>query len=321
VLDWAVFSATWSGEDMSACTPGGACWVFLKVRVPQFIYGFYPVEERWRVDIAAAVVVVVLAFLMVPNPWRRTTAIPAVVAGFAVCTALVYGGLAGLVVVPTWQWGGLVVNVMLALSAGLLAPPLGLLLALGRRSHIAPLAWISRIYIEVWRGLPALFVLFAASVMLPLMFPSEAGDSGKLTRTLIALVIITSAFQAEVFRSAFQAIPSGQEEAGKALGLSRYQRLRHITLPQAFRLAIPGLVNETITATKNTTLVITIGLLDMVGMVNAAATDPKWLGMNLEGYAAAGAVFWLAFFGLSIYARRLERKLSAGHAQAMAGWQ
>jgi len=166
-------------------------------------------------------------------------------------------------------------------------------------------------FIELIRAVPLITVLFMASVMLPLFLPSGV-NFDKLLRALIGVAMFSSAYMAEVVRGGLQAIPSGQYEAAKALGLSYPKMMGLVVLPQALRIVIPGIVNNFISLFKDTTLVLIIGLFDLLGIVKAAMTDPAWLGLALEGYVFAGFVFWIFCFAMSRYSMRLERQLSAG---------
>jgi general L-amino acid transport system permease protein len=189
--------------------------------------------------------------------------------------------------------------------------PIGVLLALGRRSTMPVVRMLCIGFIELVRAVPLITVLFMASVMLPLFLPAGV-NFDKLLRALIGVALFSSAYMAEVVRGGLQAIPNGQYEAAKALGLSYAKMMGLVVLPQALRIVIPGIVNNFISLFKDTTLVLIIGLFDLLGIVKAAMTDPAWLGLALEGYVFAGFVFWIFCFAMSRYSMRLERRLSAG---------
>jgi len=195
------------------------------------------------------------------------------------------------------------------------ALPLGILLALGRRSEMPIARSLSVIFIEFWRGVPLITVLFMSSVMLPLFFPVD-GDSEampKLVRALIGVMLFQSAYMAEVVRSGLQTIPSGQYEAADAMGLNFAKKTRLIILTQALKLVIPGIVNTFIALFKDTTLVLIIGMFDLLGAVDLTLKDPSWVGYSTEGYVFAAAVFWMFCFSMSRYSQSLERKLDTGH--------
>jgi general L-amino acid transport system permease protein len=226
---------------------------------------------------------------------------------------LFYGGLFGLSVVETHQWGGLMLTLVLALVGMVLSLPLGILLALGRRSQMPVVRAACVTYIELWRGVPLITVLFMASVMLPLFLP-EGATLDKLLRAMIGIVLFQASYMAEVVRGGLQAIPKGQYEAAEALGLGYWQGIGLIILPQALKLVIPGIVNTFIALFKDTTLVLIIGLFDLLGIVQQAFADPNWLGYSVEGYLFAGLIYWAFCFSISRYSQALERELHRGHA-------
>ncbi len=192
------------------------------------------------------------------------------------------------------------------------ALPIGTLLALGRRSEMPIVRSLCITYIEFWRGVPLITVLFMASVMLPLFLP-EGTYFNKLLRAMIGIVMFESAYMAEVVRGGLQAIPKGQYEAAAALGLNYWKMMGLIILPQALRLVIPGIVNTFIALFKDTTLILIIGLFDLLATVEAAFRDPNWLGYAVEGYVFAALVFWVFCFGMSRYSQALERRFQVGH--------
>ncbi len=311
-IEWAILNADWVGSSREDCTSGGACWVFIGTRLNQFLYGFYPEAEQWRVNLALGL----LAASMVPlffSGFRYKLPLAAgLVLGYpAVAFILFYGGALGLPVVQTHQWGGLMLTLAIAIVGIVLSLPIGILLALGRRSGMPVIKAACITYIEVWRGVPLITVLFMASVMLPLFFPEEV-TLDKLLRAMIGIVMFQSAYMAEVVRGGLQAIPKGQYEAARALGLGYWQTTGLIILPQALRLVIPGIVNTFIALFKDTTLVLIIGLFDLLGIVQQAFADPAWLGYSVEGYLFAGLIYWIFCFGMSRWSQRLERELGGG---------
>jgi general L-amino acid transport system permease protein len=225
---------------------------------------------------------------------------------------LLYGGVFGLEVVETHKWGGLLVTLIIALIGIVVSLPIGVFLALGRRSEMPIIRSMCTVYIEVWRGVPLITVLFMASVMLPL-FLSEGMETDKLIRALVGVVLFSAAYMAEVIRGGLQAIPSGQYEAADALGLSYWQKMRLIILPQALKITIPSIVNTFIGLFKDTSLVLIIGMFDVLGIGQSANTDPEWLGFAIESYVFVALVFWVFCFGMSRYSIWLENKLHTGH--------
>ncbi|HPE60647.1 MAG TPA: amino acid ABC transporter permease [Thiolinea sp.] len=220
----------------------------------------------------------------------------------------------GLEKVPTDFWGGLLVTLVVALTGIVASLPLGIVLALGRRSSLPLFRILSITFIEFWRGVPLISVLFMSSVMLPLFLP-EGTDFDKLLRALIGVALFSSAYMAENIRGGLQAIPSGQYEGAAALGLSYNQSMRMIILPQALKIVIPGIVNTFISLFKDTTLVLIIGLFDLLGMVQSTFTDPSWATpvTSATGYLVCAVTFWVFCFSMSRYSVHLERKLHTGH--------
>ncbi|MBM3585459.1 MAG: amino acid ABC transporter permease [Alphaproteobacteria bacterium] len=313
LLDWAVFSATITGEDRTACEPNpGACWVFIKVQFWQFIYGFYPPDQTWRVNLTFLLFVAGVAPVLIERiPGKKWALFYLLFAFPVIAYVLFVGGVFGLPLVETALWGGLSLTLVVSIIGIVASLPLGILLALGRRSKMPILRMLSVVFIEAWRGVPLISVLFMASVMLPLFLP-EGVNFDKLLRALIGVALFSAAYMAEVVRGGLQAVPRGQYEAAAALGLSYWKTMGLIVLPQALKIVIPGIVNTFIGLFKDTTLVAIIGLFDLLGRVHTATTNAAWLGMSTEGYVFAGAVFWVFCFGMSRYSIRLERKLGAG---------
>jgi general L-amino acid transport system permease protein len=233
--------------------------------------------------------------------------------GVAVIFVLIHGtGSADLPVVDTSLWGGLMLTLLMASTGMVIALPLGILLALGRQSEKLPIVRaVSVAYIEVIRGVPLISILFMASVMLPLFFPAGL-TVDKLLRAQIALVLFNAAYVAEVVRGGLQAIPRGQYDAARALGMSYLKMTGLVVLPQALRTVIPSLVGQLISLLKDTSLVTIIGLLDLVAILNVATSNPDWLGNITEGYVFVALVYWVLCFSMSCYARRLELRLGSG---------
>jgi general L-amino acid transport system permease protein len=439
IVEWAVINAVWTGDSREACiAPGaGACWAFVEAKFGQFIYGRYPIDQRWRVDVTAIMLIIGIVLMAVPRiPYKRETAIylfvvfpiaalilltgghfdivgwvlptlllvgcfataivamivargasplmagtvapaaigvallvflggffigiPAVVIGsmtvavdtiaLAVCgiVAVVAGVLAifgskgfpggravlaawivlaalallvvlfsldlGLLYVETPLWGGLLVTLVVALTGMGASMPLGIALALGRRSGWPVVRFVSIGFIEFVRGVPLITVLFMASVMLPLFLPPGV-NFDKLLRALIGVAVFEAAYMAEVVRGGLQAIPAGQYEAAKAVGLNYWQSMRLIILPQALRIVIPGIVNSFISLFKDTSLVLIIGIFDLLGIVQSNFTDANWASpaTPATGYVFAAIVFWMFCFGMSRYSIYTERRLGTGY--------
>lgn len=312
VLNWAIFNATFGGTDREACTGTGACWAFVNARFGQFMFGFYPQAERWRVILAFVILVVAFVPLFLPVLQNKLGyAVGLIVVYPLIAYVLFYGGILGLPVVETSQWGGLFLTVVIAGVGIVSSLPIGIMLALGRRSEMPIVRTLCTAFIELVRGVPLITVLFMASVMLPLFLPPGV-NFDKLLRALVGFSLFSAAYMAEVVRGGLQAIPKGQSEAAAALGLGYWKTMGLIVLPQALRLVIPGIVNTFIGLFKDTTLVLIIGLFDFLNTVQAGLSDAKWIGLSMEGYAFAALVYWCFCFAMSRYSMRLERKLSAG---------
>ena len=312
LLQWALFNADFSGISREDCTSGGACWVFIKARFWQFMYGFYQVDQRWRVNLAFLILIGALIPLFLPRVRHKLALAAAILLLYPIVAYCVfYGGVLGLPVVETALWGGLFLTLVIA-GVGIVASlPLGILFALGRRSDMPIVRAICITFIEVMRGVPLITILFMASVMLPLFLPPGV-NFDKLLRALVGVSLFSAAYMAEVVRGGLQAIPKGQYEAAQALGLTYWKMMGLIVLPQALRIVIPGIVNTLIGLFKDTTLVLIIGLFDLLGIVKAALTDASWIGFATEGYVFAGFCFWVFCFAMSRYSIYVERKLGSG---------
>jgi general L-amino acid transport system permease protein len=314
VIAWGVLNATWQGKDGGDCHEGGACWPFISAWFGQFLYGRYPDPERWRVNLTYALAVAGLAPLMIPRvPGKLYSSLYLLVIFPVLAVILLSGGMFGLDHVPTDMWGGLLVTLVVSATGIAAAFPLGIVLALGRRSRMPIVRWFSVGFIEVVRGVPLITVLFMASVMLPLFLP-ERWTIDKLVRALIMVALFSAAYLAEVIRGGLQAIPRGQFEAADALGLSYPQKMALIVLPQALKLVIPGIVGSFIALFKDTSLVLIIGIYDLLGMAQAASSNQTWLSPStpMTAYFVAGVIFWVFCFGMSRYSQMLERRLAAG---------
>jgi general L-amino acid transport system permease protein len=440
IFDWAILRGVFTGEDREACVAvpdSGACWPYVWAKFHQFIYGFYPFDQRWRVNICLIIGAIALVTMAVPSfphkTWNalfllvvyplltfilltggnislslstmlgfagllllsalavpilafgvedgiRRNMLALALAGIALVIFLfslfvsmpqlnVLGGFVsvaslaiivllvvaavlsiahavaspdisarsallgwvgaccallavlvlmtadfGLVPVETQQWGGLLVTLVVAVTGIVASLPLGILLALGRRSKMTVVRLFSVIFIEVWRGVPLITVLFMASIMLPLFMP-EGVNFDKLLRALVGTALFTAAYMAENVRGGLQAIPKGQYEAAQALGLSYWKLMNLIVLPQALKISIPAIVNSCISLFKDTTLVLIIGLFDLLGIVNATFSDPKWVSPQTgpTGYFVAALMFWVFCFAMSRYSIFIERRLQTGH--------
>lgn len=313
LINWVFLDATFTGESAADCSGAGACWLFVSQRLNFFIYGFYPDALQWRVDLMFGL----LALSFVPQffdsfPYKKWFGLFGITGLPMIGYIFIPGGSFGLEAVDSSKWGGLMLTLILAYVGILAALPLGIVLALGRRSEMPIIRGICVVFIEVWRAVPLITVLFMASVMLPLFLP-DGVNFEKLMRALIGITLWQSAYMAEVVRGGLQAIPKGQYEAASALGLGYWKKTGLVVLPQALTLVIPGIVNTFISLFKDTTLVLIIGLFDILGAVQATVTDPAWRDVTTEGYVFVAFCFWIFCFGMSRYSQNLERKLDNSH--------
>jgi len=310
VIRWAVVDAVWHGETGRACRTGGACWAFIAEKGRFILFGRYPYAEHWRPLFTIVIFVAMILASCDRRLWGRRLAILWLV-GLITVGVLMWGGVLGMTYVETSLWNGLPLTLILATLGTVFAFPLAILLALGRRSRLPAVRGICVGYIELVRGVPLITVLFMASVMLPLFLPTGM-TIDKLLRAQLAIILFAAAYLAEIVRGGLQAIPRGQYEAADSLGLGYWRRTRLIVLPQALAMVIPPLVNSFIGGFKNTSLVIIIGLFDLLGAANAALTDANWQGFYIEAYVFTAAIYWSFCFFMSRYSQMLEREFSKG---------
>jgi len=312
LLNWFILDATFIGDNKEACTGGGACWVYIKTWFNRFIYGMYPNAEQWRVNLTF---IVVLAFsslgFFVPMKLKKyltlyyTIFLPII--SFLLIYYLISGGQFGLEWVETGAWGGLSLTFIVAFFSLIFCFPIGMMLALGRRSDLAVVKYTSMSFIEFWRGVPLITVLFMSAVMFPMFLP-DGTYVDKLIRVIVAITLFEAAYTAEVIRGGLQALPRGQYDAAKSLGMGYWRLHLLVILPQALKLVIPGIANTFLALVKDTPLIFVVGLLELVGMLNLAKTNPKWLGFSMEGYVFAGIIFWIICYSMSKYSQHLELK-------------
>ena len=319
LIRFLLIDATWSGADREACIPSparpnpGACWAFVRVWSSYLVYGFYPASQRWRVDLFFLALAFGAGWLLWLRAPRRDIGAVYFFIVLPVLSLIMLGGLPliGLSYVPTNLWGGILVTIVVATIGMVFSLPLGILLALGRRSRIPVVRWLSIMFIEFVRGVPLITVLFMASVMLPLFVPEPLAPD-KLVRALIGVAMFASAYMAEVVRGGLIAIPRGQYEAAQALGLSYWRMTALIVLPQALRVTLPNIVNVFIALFKDTTLVFIVGIFDFLRTVEVARGDQKWASpvTSLTGYAFAALFYFVCCFAMSRYAQRVEARLA-----------
>jgi general L-amino acid transport system permease protein len=445
-VKFLLVDAVWQGKDRNACLAEnaghvvGACWPFVQAKFTQYVYGFYPEPERWRVNLTFLLAALLLLPLLIPRlpakglnaglffaafpvvaffllhggglqgfgvswtadflsgfatsigdagrkligagdastvapvgvflallgkaivllssgislllwplvwlrdqfqassqpvwidfavtaaivsvmlfvlsggfrtGWRTLIVSLATFAGIGLVIALMHLDRGGLLIVDTRLWGGLLVTLVVAVTGIVASMPVGMALALGRRSTIPLIRVFAVAFIEFWRGMPLITVLFFATYMLPLFFPGNFTVDG-LVRVLIGVALFTGAYNAEVIRGGLQAIPRGQAEAASALGLSYWKTTGLIVMPQALRHVIPGLVNSFIGLFKDTSLVSIVALFDLLGQLRASFSDAVWSAPTtlFTGFAFAGIVYFMFCFGMSRYSLFVEHRLN-----------
>jgi len=320
LVAWAVIGAVWSVPysatgvpDTSVCMNAkgtGACWAVIADKYRLILFGRYPYAEQWRPALAVLIFIGLYVVSAMRRFWRKD--LPLIwIAALTVVGVLMWGGVFGLSPVTDDYWGGLPITLILATFGLAFAFPLAILIALGRRSTQLPaVRMLCVVFVELIRGVPLISVLFMASVMFPLFMP-EGVSIDKLLRAQIAVILFSAAYLAEVVRGGLQALPRGQHEAADALGLSYWKKTGFIILPQALRLVIPPLVNTFIGFFKDTSLVLIVGLFDLLTMGKVALSDPPWQSFSTEVYLALGVVYIAFCFAMSRYSRGLERELGA----------
>lgn len=331
LYQFLIADAVWTGESREACLGEevGACWAFVRTRLNYFTYGLYPEAERWRVNLVFLLGAIAIGWMLwLDAPRKGLGALYAFVlfplaayyllTGLALPTISLSGGLfvdwtQVLPVVETNLWGGILVTLIVAAVGIVFSLPIGIILALGRRSPLPLVRLVSTIIIEFVRGVPLITVLFMASVMLPLFLPGNLSPD-KLLRALVGVALFSSAYMAEVIRGGLQALPRGQYEGAMALGLGYWKMMYLIILPQALKIVIPGIVNSFIALFKDTTLVFIVGIFDLLRTIDASLTDPSWATpvTRWSGYAFAFVFYFVFCFAMSRYSLYVEHRLSAG---------
>lgn len=312
LLNWALFKAAWL-PDAEACRADGvgACWGVVAEKYRLIIFGRYPFEEQWRPLVATTLMVGLLVASCVRYFWKPWLAALwlAVLAAFF---TLMYGNTLGLSLVETDRWGGLPLTILLASLSIVMAFPIALLVALGRRSSLPAIRTFSTIYVELIRGVPLISVLFMASFMFPLFMP-QGLSIDVLIRVLVGITLFAAAYMAEVIRGGLQAIPKGQLEAAATLGLSYWQTQRKIVLPQALAMVVPGIMNNFIAIFKDTSLVTIVSLYELTGALGLALnSDADWRPFKIEGYLFIAMIYFIFCFAMSRYSLWVEKQVNKG---------
>ena len=328
LLDWMFFNASFSfgtinffgfdikfSEAMATnanCGRVGACWPYIYEKLYMYTYGFYPRTETWRPNIVFGLTASLFVIIpLIKNYKYKNRVILSMIVFYPIVSyVLISGGFGLLTIVETHQWGGLLLTLIIASVGIIVSFPIGVVLALGRQSDLKVIKLFSTLFIEFIRAVPLITILFMASFVLPLFLEPGNNSVDKLLRALIGISLFQAAYFAEVVRGGLQAIPRGQYEAADAIGLSYFQKNALIVLPQALKISIPNIVGSSISLFKDTTLVLIIGLLDMLAMVGLTTADPYWLGRETEGYVFVTIVMWVMLYSMSRYSRKLELRFN-----------
>ncbi|WP_112321050.1 amino acid ABC transporter permease [Oceanibium sediminis] len=313
VLSWALLDAVWSEENAEACKDAaGACWAVIDARGRLILFGLYPYEQHWRSALGCAIIIATMGLSCWPAMWGMWRLLGLWLAGFGSFVILLHGGVFGLEVVTSEQWGGLALTVFIFASVFVIGMPLAVVLALARRSNLPIISWMAAIFIDTVRSLPLLTILFAAAVVVPFVLPDWAQGT-KLGRVIFGFALFYAAYQAEIIRAGIQSIPKGQEEAAQALGMTYRSTVLDIILPQAFRNTLPSTINQVVITFKETSIVTIIGFFEVTASASAAVGRGEWGAYYVEVYVFVALVYFIFVFGLSRYGAYLERRSRLSH--------
>ena len=308
---WAFIDSAWHTTGQACRQAAGACWSIISMNYRFILFGFYPYEQQWRPFIAMMILFGLLLYSRDRNHWKKPLAYAWII-GLFTMGFLMKGGIFGLSSVESTQWGGLPLTLLLAVFGLTAAYPLGVILALGRRSKMRGVKVLCILYIELIRGVPLISLLFMSSIIFPLFLP-EGITFNKILRAQAAIILFTAAYIAEVVRGGLQAMSRGQYEAAESIGLNYYLTMRLVILPQALKIVIPPTVSILISAFKDTSLVVIIALFDLLKTTQSVLSNPEWMGFNREAYVVIAILYFLGCFSMSNYSRKLERELSQGN--------
>jgi general L-amino acid transport system permease protein len=313
LVRWFFIDSVWSTGSKACYAAEGACWSVIYNNIRFILFGLYPHDLQWRPLVAMVLLVLLLVYSRDRRRWGRSL-LWTWLAGLFVMGLLMKGGLFGLENVDSTLWSGLPLTLLLSIFGMVAAYPLGVVLALGRRSRMPAIKSLCVVYIELIRGVPLISLLFMSSILFPLFLP-EGLTINKILRAQIAIIMFTAAYIAEVVRGGLQAIPRGQYEAAESLGLNFPQKMRLVILPQALKIVIPPTVGILVSAFKDTSLVVIIALYDLLKTTQSVLSNPKWMGFSSEAYIFIAFIYFICCFSMSDYSRKLERELGAGVQQ------
>ena len=307
---WAFIDSAWHTTGQACRQAAGACWSVISMNYRFILFGFFPYEQQWRPFLAMMILFGLLFYSRDRTHWKKPLAYAWII-GLFTMGLLMKGGIFGLSSVESTQWGGLPLTLLLAVFGLTAAYPLGVILALGRRSKMHGVKALCILYIELIRGVPLISLLFMSSIIFPLFLP-EGVTFNKILRAQVAIILFTSAYIAEVVRGGLQGMSRGQYEAAESIGLNYYLTMRLVILPQALKIVIPPTVSQLISAFKDTSLVVIIALFDLLKTTQSVLSNPEWMGFSREAYVFVAILYFLGCFSMSNYSRRLEKELSRG---------
>jgi general L-amino acid transport system permease protein len=305
-----LIDSAWHTTGQACRQAAGACWSVISMNYRFILFGFYPYEQQWRPFLAMMILFGLLFYSRDRNHWKKPLAYAWII-GLFTMGLLMKGGIFGLSSVESTQWGGLPLTLLLAVFGVTAAYPLGVILALGRRSKMHGVKALCILYIELIRGVPLISLLFMSSIVFPLFLP-EGVTFNKILRAQVAIILFTSAYIAEVVRGGLQGMSRGQYEAAESIGLNYYLTMRLVILPQALKIVIPPTVSQLISAFKDTSLVVIIALFDILKTTQSVLSNPEWMGFSREAYVFIAILYFLGCFSMSNYSRKLEKELSRG---------
>ena len=308
LVRWAFIDSAWHTTGQACRQAAGACWSVISMNYRFILFGFYPYEQQWRPFLAMMILFGLLFYSRDRTHWKKPLAYAWII-GLFTMGLLMKGGLFGLKPVESTQWGGLPLTLLLAVFGLTAAYPLGVILALGRRSRMPGVKALCILYIELIRGVPLISLLFMSAIIFPLFLP-EGVTFNKILRAQVAIILFTAAYIAEVVRGGLQAMSRGQYEAAESIGLNYYLTMRLVILPQALKIVIPPTVSILISAFKDTSLVVIIALFDLLKTTQTVLSNPEWMGFSREAYVVIAILYFLGCFSMSNYSRKLERELS-----------
>jgi general L-amino acid transport system permease protein len=308
IFRWAFIDSAWHTTGQACRQAAGACWSVISMNYRFILFGFYPYEQQWRPFLAMMILFGLLFYSRDRTHWKKPLAYAWII-GLFTMGLLMKGGILGLPSVESTQWGGLPLTLLLAVFGLTAAYPLGVILALGRRSKMPGVKVLCILYIELIRGVPLISLLFMSAIIFPLFLP-EGVTFNKILRAQAAIILFTAAYIAEVVRGGLQAMSRGQYEAAESIGLNYYLTMRLVILPQALKIVIPPTVSILISAFKDTSLVVIIALFDLLKTTQTVLSNPEWMGFSREAYVVIAILYFLGCFSMSNYSRKLERELS-----------